>query len=483
MTIPNFTFLSYLILYVLLIYFAILGVFLVIRRKEIKARLQLHPPVFHQAYDDSSFTFDWTTKVEDIGESIFGRNYRIPLALVRIIGFLYFFIFGIIWSGKENGRTFNFFDGWNTILIFMYFLCSSITSVIFIRSASFATVQENVDGSVSAVPLNWSFTARLFAVTAHMLFEIGGANSLLILFGVVLGIGSVGTLDITNLLAVVLLSVEMLLNNMKVRFDQYPATAAYLMLYLFVVWPSVFTGAMQFWPYPFLDTGNGICFLWYSLLFLASFFCYVLWYGAYKAKRKIVLYLLFGRNGLHRDDLEIIELLELSSQQDRQEQQQSQEQRGREGSGGQNRGQLDEDQQSATSSFYTLPDQNNEEEGSSSQFPSPSYPPPHNSNNNQNTGGNNNRMMTRNDSGYFSHSSSSYSLHNRPLLPPGALHPNPLAGHHNHPHRNNNNNNSRRRALPPLPRNPTTRFGNRDDDIAAIADLEDEEENNGDEEV
>jgi hypothetical protein len=476
MIIPNFTYLSYLILYVLLIYFAILGVFLVIRRKEIKVRLQQRPPVFHQAYDDSSFTFDWTTKVEDIGESIFGRNYRIPLSLVRIIGFLYFFIFGIIWSGKENGRTFNFFDGWNTILIFMYFLCSSVTSVIFIRSASFATVEENIDGSVSAVPLNWSFSARLFAVTAHMLFEIGGANSLLILFGVVLGITSVGTLDITNLLAVVLLFVEMLLNNMKVRFDQYPATAAYLMLYLFVVWPSVFTGAMQFWPYPFLDTGNGICFLWYSLLFLASFFCYVLWYGAYKAKRRIVLYLLFGRNGLHREDLEVIELLELSSQQERQEQQQ-QEQRGREGSGGQSRGQLDEDQQSATSSFYTLPDQNNnnnEDREEEEQFPSPAYPPH-----------NNNRMMTRNDSGYSSHSSSSYSLHNRPLLPPGALHPNPLAGH-NHPHRNNNNNNnnnSRRRALPPLPRNPTTRFGHRDDDIAAIADLEDEEENNGDEEV
>ena len=51
--------------------------------------------------------------------------------------------------------------------------------------------------------------------------------------------------------------IELIFNGLSVRFDQYPATSALLMLYLLIIWPIVFNGGME-WPYSFLDTSSAI---------------------------------------------------------------------------------------------------------------------------------------------------------------------------------------------------------------------------------
>lgn len=332
----DFSYLSYLILYVLLIYFLILSIFLVIRRYEIKARSRDRPPVFHQSiYDDSSFTFNWTTKVEEVADSFYGRNYRIFLAFIRVLGALYFFVYGIIIAGSQDSRTFNYFDGWNTIVAFLYFFASSCLTIGLIK---FSTVpgNENESRTINSSP-SWSYYIRLSAVTAHLLFEICGANAIFILFGEIVKISSIGTLHVTNIVVLAFLLLDIFFNNLKVRFDQYPATAAFLMCYFLVIWPSVFTGAMSSWPYRVLRTDSSICFGNYTAFFVANFSTYVLWYCTYKIKRRLALYFMYGRNGLHRDEegLHMIELMDLHSQ---------------------SRTSSQQDEDEAATSFYTLPE-------------------------------------------------------------------------------------------------------------------------------
>ena len=96
-------------------------------------------------------------------------------------------------------------------------------------------------------------------------------------------------------LTVVVLLFELVLNNINVRFDQYPATIAWTILYLLFIWPAVFTKQMKEWPYSLLQTRTKNCFLYYPLLFLFNFGCYLLWWIIYKIKKECYIYYNIGR--------------------------------------------------------------------------------------------------------------------------------------------------------------------------------------------
>lgn len=309
----DFTYLSYLILFVLVLYFLILFAFLIIRRYEVKARMRDRPPTFHMhGYDDSSFTFEWTTRFEDVADCLYGRGFRTFLAGFRAIACLFFFSFGLVVCGLQNSQSFNYFDGWNVIILFLYFLSAAVSSILLVR---YANVRRSLDDDASVtVSPDWSLQVRFVAVSAHLLFEMAGCNTLLVLFGRSISVSSTSELQIVNAVAIAFLCVDLSLSRLKVRFDQYPACAAWLMFYLLIVWPSVFTGSMSSWPYSFLDTDTSSCFAYYLLLFVADFVCHTVWYLLFRLKQAVVHYFFFGRNGLHRDETRpMIELSDLNT--------------------------------------------------------------------------------------------------------------------------------------------------------------------------
>lgn len=304
----DFQYLSYLILFVLLIYLFILFAFLVIRRSEIKARLRDRPPLVSHGFDDASFTFDFTTRVEEAGSSVFGRKTRYLLALLRGGGCLFCFVYGIVIAGNESSQTFNYFDGWNMLLFFVYFLCSFVVTLAVIWYYPHRQSEEVIVASPQ-----WSYALRCVAVAAHLMFEVAGGSALLILFGEIVNIQSVGTLSDANIAVFVILTVDLIFNCFNVRFDQFPACAAWLMTYLLIVWPSVFTGSLRSWPYAFLSTSSSVCFGTYLALFIASFFCYLTWYAIFRTKQRVMGFFYRGKNPLRREyeSREMVDLVDM----------------------------------------------------------------------------------------------------------------------------------------------------------------------------
>jgi hypothetical protein len=320
----DFQYLSYLILFVLAIYFLILTIFFFLRRKEIKKALKDRPPAFlanhHVAYDDSSFTFDWTTRIEDVGDSFWNKHlikgrkrktfYRYALFILRLFGLGYYFIYGVIITGSAEHNIFRYFDGWNLILCVLYFGFSSYSSYLLIHhsaqhpATALDADDENasVAASITTINNDWSYSSRLCAVCAHMLYEIVGSNTIMLLFGELLNIntGLSSNMKSITQITIAFLIIESLLNNIKIRFDQYPATAAWLMCYFLVIWPAVFTGSLSSWPYSLLQTSSTLCFGNYTILFITSFFSFVFWYFYYKFKRYSLLYCIYGKSAILR---------------------------------------------------------------------------------------------------------------------------------------------------------------------------------------
>ena len=131
------------------------------------------------------------------------------------------------------------------------------------------------------------------------MFEVIGATILFIFIGdcIILGFSSsdsgyyqVLTESLYLSLAFFIFIVELLFNGLTVRFDQYPAVVALLILYLMIIWPIVFTGRMK-WPYSFLETSTFKCFLFYSVFIFCNFLVFVLWASISQAKWMVIRYI------------------------------------------------------------------------------------------------------------------------------------------------------------------------------------------------
>jgi hypothetical protein len=53
------------------------------------------------------------------------------------------------------------------------------------------------------------------------------------------------------------------------------------------IWPYVYFGMLDHWPYPFLDTGSPACFGWYSGLIIGNFIFWGLWWGLFQLKKRL----------------------------------------------------------------------------------------------------------------------------------------------------------------------------------------------------
>lgn len=321
-SVSSFHYLSYLILFVLLLYFLILLAFLVIRRREISRQARGRAPVFHQPFDDSSFTFDLTTTPEDIGESFLGnRRLLVPLLLLRIAAFLFLLIKGVVEPARSSGggRLFNYYDSWTVLVALLFFLTAALTSALLLRHPPPPPAPlDNPNPSPTPAPLVWSLRPRLLATAARLLGEVAGASVLLVLLGETAGLSSPSPSPLLLPLALfLLLLTDLLLSSATIRLAQFPATAAFLFLYLLVIWPSVFTGAMAQWPYAaLLATDSPRCFGRYLALFLALLLCHLAWAGLSKGKWRLVRLLRRrggGRwGGAGEGEDEMIELMDLT---------------------------------------------------------------------------------------------------------------------------------------------------------------------------
>lgn len=287
----NFAYFSFLILFVLLLYTLILLIFLCIRRREIKVQSINRPAndFLGPGLEDPRFSYDWTTRIDDISESACGPNVRILLLLTRICSLAYIFGAGFIQVGIIAPVSYYYLDGWTLVLSFLYFFLAMIVTSLKIHSLR---TRSAIDARLNtAGEFEWSYFPRLMSVASHMLFEICSSTTLLLAFAHYDNVSpAADQLATVNGVVIILFFVDTLFNDVKYRFDQYPAAAAWLMFYFLCIWPAVFTGSMQTWPYDFMKTNSSECFGTYTALFVASWISYTMWYFVYKLKKLVYTY-------------------------------------------------------------------------------------------------------------------------------------------------------------------------------------------------
>lgn len=234
----EFTYFTQLLMYTTAIYAIILGIFLCIRRTEIKQRAD-DEPIEHQImHRDERWTFTYTTPMRVMYDSTWGKKARPFLLVTRIVSVAFIFLSGIIVPATQDQSAFYYFDGWSIVLTFLYF-CAVLTLTI-ITIYSYRTRSE-LDRQISE-DIHWSYKIRTLAVWTHLLFEVCGASTIASIFINMQSFQSKSTvLELQTLVIFALLVLEMMLNNIRVRFDQLPASIAWMMFYFIVIWPAVMT--------------------------------------------------------------------------------------------------------------------------------------------------------------------------------------------------------------------------------------------------
>ena len=190
-----------------------------------------------------------------------------------------------------NKNQWFYFTLWNVQLITLYLLLSICCSIIgFIHgnksTSNFFVVKTTNDTSTRII---WSAEINRFAQIMHILMEVCGGNSFLIIAVTFIFLNpSFKFWNASEHFApVVVMVVELFLNNIFVRFDHFPFNLAWPLMYLIFIWPIVYLGVIGQWPYFFLRTDAFTCFLYYTGLLIADFIFYNIWYGFSELKFRI----------------------------------------------------------------------------------------------------------------------------------------------------------------------------------------------------
>lgn len=293
----EFRFFDVMIFFVLIWYVSILCVFLCIRRTNVKKSIiergiNLEQPTF---YDTALFSFELRTRFEDVTQSAW-KGLKMVLCAFRFTMMVFFLGFAVILTSIQRQRGIFFFTNWNSLIVSFYFFAAFVSSVI---SLYYQFNRTEYDLRIGGVII-WSHKIQMLAAVVHMCFEISGASSLFsILFDTLfLDSDDLNVLmQAVGILAILALAMELVFSTIRVRFDQYPATIAYIMVYLLMMWPSVFTGIIPDWPYSVFRTDRQECLGYYSLLFVLHFACFCAWYGLYRIKKRVMIYFNLGRAG------------------------------------------------------------------------------------------------------------------------------------------------------------------------------------------
>ena len=224
------------------------------------------------------------------------ESHSLPLTYVllttRLISLGYILGIAVIAEYILTSPNWFYFTNWNTKLISLYFLVSSINSVVGLCNLRKSKHPEFVGDAkhgyeVESVPEQPP--KFLYADFVHCLFEVCGATSILI-----------AVVDFTilnrnlefwnltcHLATVICLLVEMSLNTFYVRLNHFVINVSWAFIYLIVVWIFVYNN-LEPWPYNFMDTSTPFCYFAYTALVLGNFLFYFIWYSISELKRVIV---------------------------------------------------------------------------------------------------------------------------------------------------------------------------------------------------
>lgn len=289
----SFAYFTPLVFYVLFLYLVILFFYLIIRRREIQHRI--YQPLSQQDHGQAlppidlqhPYRFQYTTKVEDMINPIFGQNYRLVLLMTRGLSCLYFVLSLIVIITTTTTRSYLwlYLDIWNLVLVTFYFMCTTLLSFLAYKTRQQSARRNDTN------PTRWSVFSQILSVTIHMLFELTSVITLMILFSdwMVWNVKD-ELINASTYLAFLTLLLEMLINQITIRFDQFPCIASLLMLYFFVLWPAAFNGYLHKWPYVFLELNDSHCFANYTLVFVTAWLCSLIWYLVYKSKHTLLDY-------------------------------------------------------------------------------------------------------------------------------------------------------------------------------------------------
>jgi predicted RecA/RadA family phage recombinase len=298
----QFAYFGGLVFFVLFLYTVVLAIFLCIRRHNIKKAIEYRNVVRgtndaqQERYDRANFSWEFRTDFDHVSQSALGKGCKWFLALQRTACFVVFFVAAVYLNAIKDNSGLVYFTNWNSLLVTLYFGLASAASIIGMWAKSSRTEY----GMSIGAGIRWSYGVRCLGVAVHTLFEVVGASSMFVMIFDYFYIHEnnpdmMSVMNFLRALAVVVLVFELFLNNINVRFDQYPATIAWTVMYLLFVWPAVFTGAMEGWPYRLLQTRTKTCFVYYFLIFFFNFLLYVLWWGVYKLKKSIYIKYNIGR--------------------------------------------------------------------------------------------------------------------------------------------------------------------------------------------
>ena len=184
-----------------------------------------------------------------------------------------------------------FFTLWNAQLISLYLLlaiCCSVIGFIYGNKSisNFCVVKMTNESSTRIV---WSAEINRFAHVIHILLEVCGGNSFMIIAVTFIFLDS--KFKFWNVSAhfvpVLVMVVELFLNNIFIRFDHFPFNLGWALLYLLFIWPIVYLGVISRWPYFFLKTDTVYCYFYYTGLLIVNFIFYNVWYGFSEFKFRI----------------------------------------------------------------------------------------------------------------------------------------------------------------------------------------------------
>jgi hypothetical protein len=224
------------------------------------------------------------------------ESHSLPLTYVLLITRLISlgFILGIAVIAEYILTTPNwfYFTNWNTKLISLYFLVSSINSVVGLCNLRKTKHPEFVGDAkhgyeVQSAPEQ--SPKLLYADFVHCLFEVCGGTSIFI---AVVDFALLNrNLEFWNLschlATVICLMTEMILNTFYVRLDHFIFNVSWASIYLIVVWIFVYNN-LEPWPYNFMDTSTPACYFAYTALVLGNFLFYFTWFSISELKRVIV---------------------------------------------------------------------------------------------------------------------------------------------------------------------------------------------------
>jgi hypothetical protein len=195
------------------------------------------------------------------------------LLVTRLLSFLYFSLVAI-WRLDVINHTWAwyFFTTWNLYLLSLFYLLAFSASCI---------------GLCSSVANIGATNSRLGTIV-HSLYEVAGSTAFLVTvvaFTLLDPQFSFQNMTI-HFFTTCSVLVEMLLNKMTVLPLHIIFNFVWASTYLAFIWTVVACGAVEEWPYDFLQTDTWQCFLWYTGLFIGVMFFFSLFWAFSKAKMK-----------------------------------------------------------------------------------------------------------------------------------------------------------------------------------------------------